>query len=161
MTALASQSSLGERLLSDYAPALDSALILAISFEYDDGSPDGETAARSTLNALLVAAATVEPDIHINNLGNGHIVNGREDTSSSNSTGTTDEEEVERAFRDWAIQEKEDDSSSSNDDNLKDTLTDTMNTIDPISFLKSLFPKRDRIELDLAFQDAQEDIEVP
>ena len=149
--------SLGDRLVAEYASRLDSALILAISSEYHDDSQDDETAARATLNALADAATSGQQPTIPASFQNNEI----EGAPSSVGTTTTDEEEVERAFRDWSLQERDTKSTSSNEEeDSKDVFSSTINATDPISFLKSLFPRRDRVELDLAFQDSSESIEV-
>lgn len=58
--------------------------------------------------------------------------------------GTSADDDAEKAFREWTLQD----------------VPETHDTLDPISFLKSLFPRRQTVELDLAFQDANEDVEV-
>ena len=125
-------------------------------------------------------------------------------TASTTGTGTTDteaasyatdDEAVERAFREWTLAEEEDkqeEASSatapaeagasspepghSSDDvgrpsqlrrtssrpppRVGGSTAQTAITDDPITFLKNLFPKRERIEIQLALEDAGDDVEV-
>ena len=117
-------------------------------------------------------------------------------TDTEAASYATDDEAVERAFREWTLAEEEDEqeaapstSSSANattssgagagqssDDaerpsQLRRTSSrppprvgrsnsQTASTDDPITFLKNLFPKRERIEIQLALEDAGDDVEV-
>lgn len=100
-------------------------------------------------------------------------------TTTSTTLSTTDDEEVERAFRDWSLRESGEYTSDGEEidilpsaslkrnDGSAATTTPTskgydspVNASDPISFLKTLFPKRQRLELDLMLQDHENDVEV-
>ena len=82
-------------------------------------------------------------------------------TTDGTSPASTDEEAVEKAFREWSLGEEED---PHNFDTKKDYSNGAPSfallASDPISFLKTLFPKRERIELQLALEDAGQDVEV-
>lgn len=163
-------SSLSERLLSEFSPKLDSALILAIAADANNGGDDHqeqhEADARATLQAL--ADATSEETYNpLDNIGNDaaaaqDALSATTDTAStltSTTTSTTDDEEaVERAFQAWSIEDSQLDDEESHKDLIVFSQTDA--SLDPISFLKNLFPKRERIELQVAFEDAGEDIQV-
>lgn len=84
------------------------------------------------------------------------------DITDGTSPASTDEEAVERAFREWSLGEHEDlqDDSDPKKDYSNGTPTFAQLARDPIAFLRTLFPKRERIELQLALEDAGEDVEV-
>jgi hypothetical protein len=117
-------------------------------------------------------------------------------TDAEAASYATDDEAVERAFREWTLAEEEhqqEEASSatspvdattfssqapghSSDDaerpsqlrrtssrptpRVGSSISQTASTDDPITFLKNLFPKRERIEIQLALEDAGEDVEV-
>jgi hypothetical protein len=166
-------SSLGDRLAQEYSSRLDSALVLAICSEYTD---DEESAARSTLDTL---AAESSNGVDTTSAGAGAATDDAQSSSgsASKSSAATDEEIVERAFRDWTLSTSEiqdstvaDSSASSSSlnsfydsgDGFKALSSESNNasTNDPVTFLKNLFPRRQTVELELAYQDAGEDVEV-
>ena len=135
-----------DTLVAEYGGRLDSSLILAICSEYDD-----EIEARGVLRALAdnAGASTSQMTLDTNPVDDSG-------SSVSGSTLATDDDQVERAFQDWTTSQHDDDRSSQS--SAPDVSLDRES--DPISFLKGLFPRRERIELDLALQDAGLDVEV-
>lgn len=117
-------------------------------------------------------------------------------TDTEAASYATDDEAVERAFREWTLAEEEDqreqatppapptDGASSGSQQSGHSTNDVerpsqlrrtssrpqprlggsaaqdTSTDDPITFLKNLFPKRERIEIQLALEDADVDVEV-
>lgn len=181
------QLSLGERLLPVYEHRLDSSLILAICSEYDDDdhedpaqSSNAEQQARSTLDALSEAAAATTTTLDeeaasasqawdnadassttMTSVSDAAAGSTKDQTSSAAATTDEDEHDVERAFRDWTLQDDARAITDSNDHGIvHQSYQDYDALSDPISFLKNLFPKRQRVELDLALQDAHGDVEV-
>jgi len=163
-------SSLSERLLSEFSPRLDSALVLAIAADADNASGDhqdqSEADARATLQAL--ADATSEESYNPPYVPSAQQDAMSEDTATTETASTltsttTDDEAVERAFQEWSTEDSQlEDDDAHKDLNVMYTGNDNLNNIslDPISFLKNLFPKRERIELQVAYSDADEDIQV-
>jgi hypothetical protein len=161
-------STLSERLLDEFSPRLDSALVLAIAADADSaggGDRDQHEAdARATLQAL--ADATSEESYNPPDVPSAQDEVMSEDTATTESASTlttTDDEAVERAFQEWSTEDSQlDDDAAHKDLNLIYTENDSMNnaSLDPISFLKNLFPKRERIELQVAYSDADYDIQV-
>lgn len=89
-------------------------------------------------------------------------------TATSSVTGQTsppsvDEDAVDRAFKEWTLGEQ-DDGDPHSPGYPKQPFVGSPDFVhmasDAISFLKTLFPKRERIELQLALEDAGQDIEV-
>lgn len=158
-------STLSERLLSEFSPRLDSALVLAIAADAGDGDQD-EADTRATLQAL--ADATSESSYDEVPTRSIVDINDNDDTSESTnteatslSTANTDDEAVERAFQAWTIEDSQLDEETQKDLSADFTSQSSATvSLDPISFLKNLFPKRERIELQVAFSDAGEDVEV-
>lgn len=164
-----SQSTLSERLLDEFSPRLDSALVLAIAADADSATGDRdqhEADARATLQAL--ADATSEESYPPPDIASAHQDDVSEDTATTETASTltsttTDDEAVERAFQEWSTEDSQlDDDTAHKDLNAIYTENDDVNnaSLDPISFLKNLFPKRERIELQVAYSDAEDDIQV-
>lgn len=162
------QTKLSERLLADFSPRLDSALVLAIAADAAHGDGDQESAeanARVTLQALADAvddepysnATILKPVL---DMSDNETESATEATSIA--TTATDDEAVERAFQAWTIEDSRlDDDAEPKDLNATfESGWSATADLDPISFLKNLFPKRERIELQVAFSDANDDVEV-
>jgi hypothetical protein len=169
-SSILAQATLSERLLQEFSPKLDSALIMAIAADVDEADHDGGMAARSTLLALAEATG----DDNYSQSSSTTLINNNDaemDRFSENAstattettTATTDEEAVERAFEAWTVEESQMDDQREKELSLPllDSNSDMeVSQQDPVSFLKNLFPKRDRIEIQVALDDVGQDVEV-
>lgn len=163
------QTTLSERLLAEFSSKLDSALILAIAADAKDDNDhqdQKEADARATLQALADATTEDTYSAPYNSALQDSLSDSTAtlDTASTLTSTTTDDEAIERAFQEWSIEESQldDDKEGHKDLNAIYTDSDASHTasLDPISFLKSLFPKRQHIELQVAYSDAEDDIQT-
>lgn len=159
--------SLADRLVSSYS-TLDSALVLSIISDFEE---DQEAEARQILDALAAESSSTIPSTSTS----GHaevapsLSYSEETASNSGATTSTDEEEAERLFREWSLQDAG--TPEQEEQQLKEDATngsayvtersrELENAATPLSFLKNLFPKRDQLELTLTLDDAQGDVAV-